>query len=94
MKKYLLNVATNIYEQGDAYPHSYDKTLCVCDTRERAEEVIALIYKSFPDANPVKVSNSEVRIWSGTKTFSVEEIEETPNVQEMLSLVSDDIAKH
>ena len=60
----------------------------------RAEEVIALIYKSFPDANPVMVSNSEVRIWYGKKTFSVEEVKETSNVQEMLSLVSDDIAKH
>lgn len=92
MTKYIIKEIsqTEIEWIGETIPDTETKTICICDTRETAETALVKICESFPEAKPKMVSKSEVRLWDGDTTYCVEEVEETSDVQEIVSLAHKD----
>lgn len=77
---------------GETIPDTETKIICVCDTRETAETALNEIFKSFlkslpAEAKPKMVSKSEVRLWDGDVTYSISEVEETSDIQYIVSLI-------
>lgn len=76
---------------GETIPDTETKVICVCDKRELAETALNEISKSFPEAKPEMVSKSYLRLWDGDVTYSIEEVEETSDIQEIVSLAHKDM---
>ena len=72
---------------GEIITDTETKVICICTTRETAETALKEISKSFSEANPKMVSKSEVRLWDGDITYSIEEVEETSDIQYIVSLI-------
>lgn len=89
MKKYIIikKELTEIEWIGETIPDTETKVICVCDTRETAETALVKISKSFSEANPKMVSKSYLRLWDGDITYSIEEVEETSDIQYIVSLI-------
>lgn len=94
MKKFIIKEIsqTEIKWIGETIPDTETKTICICDTRETAETALVKICESFPaEAKPKMVSKSYLRLWDGDTTYCVEEVEETSDIQEIVSLAHKDM---
>lgn len=94
MKKYIIVKKERIEIEwiGERIPDTETKTICICDTRETAETALKEISKSFPEeAKPEMVSKSYLRLWDGDITYCVEEVEETSDIQQIVSLAHKDM---
>lgn len=72
---------------GEVITDTETKVICICNTRETAETALVKICESFPEAKPEMVSKSEARLWDGDVTYSIEEVEETSDIQYIVSLI-------
>lgn len=94
MTKYIIKEIsqTEIEWIGETIPDTETKVICVCDTRETAETALNKIFKSFPvETKPKMVSKSYLRLWDGDVIYSVEEVEETSDIQQIVSLAHKDM---